>query len=103
MARIEIYMKAGTVGLSTNGAIVRVADLATVRINVVTRLTGGSVVDLDANASYVYQFNVAGEGRFALAVRRDGSDTDVVTRAFDASDAKQRAHADRSFPFHVPR
>jgi hypothetical protein len=87
---------------SISGAVVRLQDLRETNARVITRLTGGSVVELDPGVFYVYQFNVAGEGKFVLAARRDGGAEDLDTREFDSTDAKQGAHSSRSFLFKVP-
>lgn len=101
-ARIELYMKTGPIGLSTRGAIVRARDGSTVTSNVMTRLTGGTVVELDVDDDYTYEFNVVGEGRFSLAVRPDGSTIQDLERAeFDGAGAIAGPHRGRSFTFKV--
>jgi len=101
--RIEVYMKLGAVGLSTNGAVVHVEDLKTVAGNVATRLTGGSVLELAVDSYYLYQFNIVGNGRFTLAVRQDGGSVDLESRDFESDDARRGAHGERSLAFKVTR
>jgi hypothetical protein len=100
-ARFELYMKAGTVGLSTRGAIVRMKDGRPVTSAVSTRLTGGTVVELELDTYYMYQFNVSGDGKFTLAVRLDGGKIDLERDDFDSGGAKEGPHSERSFPFKV--
>ena len=102
-ARIEIYMKSGAAGVCTSGAVVRADDFRVAQAGVATRLTGGSVLDLEPDNFYVYQFNIAGDGRFTLAARMDGGEVDLETTAFDSGEAKLGGHGSRSFPFKVPR
>lgn len=102
-ARIEIYMKSGAAGVCTSGAVVRADDFRVAQSGVATRLTGGSVLDLESDVFYVYQFNIAGDGRFTLAARMDGSEADLESTAYDSGDAKLGGHGSRSFPFKVPR
>jgi hypothetical protein len=101
-ARIEVYMKNGTVNLSTKGAIVRMKDHMLVQDNVVTRLTGGTVIELPVDGYYIYQFNIAGEGKFTLAARIDAVMSELEHTSFDSGLAKQGAHSERSFAFKVP-
>jgi hypothetical protein len=100
-ARFELYMKAGTVGLSTRGAIVRMKDGRPVTSAVTTRLTGGTVVELELDTYYMYEFNVSGDGKFTLAVRADGGKIDLERDDFDSGGAKEGPHSERSFPFKV--
>ena len=94
-------MKTGTAGLSTRGAIVRMRDQHTVTGSVTTRLTGGTVVVLEIGAYYMYQFNVAGDGKFTLAARPDGERLDLEHAEFDGAGAKEGPHSARSFAFKV--
>ena len=89
--------------MCTTGAVVRADDFRLAQAGVATRLTGGSVLDLESDAFYVYQFNIAGDGRFTLAARMDGSEADLSSTAYDSGDAKLGGHGSRSFPFRVPR
>lgn len=94
-------MKTGTAGLSTRGAIVRLPDHQTVTGNVTTRLTGGTVVVLEVGAYYLYQFNVAGDGKFTLAARPDGDGFDLEREEFDGTFVKEGPHSARTFAFKV--
>jgi hypothetical protein len=100
-ARIEVYMKTGTASLSTRGAIVKLPDQEMVTRSVTTRLTGGTVVVLEVGAYYMYQFNVAGDGKFTLAARPDGEGFDLEREDFDGTGAKEGPHSGRSFAFKV--
>jgi len=93
-------MKAGPVGLSTRGAVVSLPWQETLATSVTTRLTGGTVVELEVDASYVYEFNVAGDGGFTLAIRGDGEQDDLGQQRFDAA-TKEGPHSARSFAFRV--
>jgi hypothetical protein len=78
-------------------------DLSAVAGNIVTRLTGGSVAELEVGGYYTYEFNVAGEGRFTLAARPDGATSDdLESREFDSGDVRRGRHSERSFSFKVP-
>lgn len=94
-------MKTGTASLSTRGAIVRLPEGQMVTGSVTTRLTGGTVVVLEVGAHYMYQFNVAGDGKFTLAARPDGAGGDLGREEFDGAGVKEGPHSARSFAFRV--